>query len=239
MLKYSRLVDLSQVLHPGHAFAADSPVAPDSFLSGGAANSIEYNIQDAFSLLEQAGWEDRDNDKIREKVDGTQITDLKIQLLIPLNREDTYRRDVADNIAGQLRQCGIDVEVKEEPYEQYKADLGSGAFELALCSFYIDQNPDVSFMLSSSGASNYGRFADAEFDTLIQNCAAALTEVDMRNAYTAMESAFMERLPQISLYFRTNALLYNASLNVSENLRDKDIFNTIPQWYLFTKQPGT
>jgi ABC-type transport system substrate-binding protein len=223
----------------GHAVAADSPVAPDSHLSGGADNSYEYNIQDAFSLLEQAGWEDRDNDGIREKVDGTQITDLKIELIIPLNREDTYRRDVADNIAGQLLQCGIDVEVTQKPYNEYENSLGTGAFELALCSFYIDQNPDVSFMLASNGASNYGKFADAEFDTMLKSCATALNEDDMRSAYTAMESAFMERLPQISLYFRTNAILYNASMNIPANLRDMDVFNTIPGWYLFMKKPGT
>ncbi len=223
----------------GHAVAVDCPVAPDSYLSGDASSEYEYNIQNAFALLEQAGWEDRDDDDIRERVDGTQIIDLKIQLLIPLNREDTYRRDVADNIADQLLQCGIDVEVVQKPYEEYKSSLESGAFELALCSFYIDQNPDISFMLSSAGASNYGKFADAEFDALIKNCATALSEDDMKSAYIAMEKAFIDRLPQISLYFRTNALLCNASINIPGTLRDMYVFNTVPQWYLYTKQPGT
>lgn len=223
----------------GHAIAADYPVAPDSYLAGSAPNGYEYNIENAFSLLEQAGWTDRDDDGIRESVNGTQITDLKIQLLIPLNREDTYRRDVADNIAGQLRQCGIDVEVVQKPYSEYESSLTSGSFELALCSFYIDQNPDVSFMLSSAGSANYGKFSDEGFDTLIKNCSLALNEDGMKQAYAAMEAAFMENLPQISLYFRTNALMYNASINIAGGLRDMDIFNNIPAWYLFVKQPGT
>lgn len=221
----------------GHAVAADCPVAPDSYLLADAANSYEYNIQNAFSLLEQAGWEDRDNDGIREKVDGTQITDLKIRLLIPLNREDTYRRDVADNIASQLLQCGIDVEVVQDA--NYTSSLESGSFELALCSFYIDQNPDVSFMLSSGGTYNYGRFADPELDALIQTCSTALTEDDMKSAYAAMENAFMDRLPQISLYFRTHALMYKATINITGSLRDMDVFNNIHQWYMYTKEPGT
>lgn len=217
----------------GHAVAADYPVPPDSFLSGGSSNIYEYNTQKAAALFEQAGWKDRNGDGSLEKVDGTQITNLTIRLLVPLNKEDTYRRDVAENIEYQLKQCGITVEVDEQEYDAYKQSLESGNFELALCSFYLDQNPDISFMIGSSGSINYGGFSDPDMDTLLSNCSAALNEDDMKKAYLDMENKFTEAVPQISLYFRTNALLYDADINIKGSIRETSVYTTIPQWYLF------
>jgi ABC-type transport system substrate-binding protein len=220
----------------GHAVATDYPVAPDSYLSGGSSDIYEYNPQKAMTLLEQAGWKDRNKDGVLERVDGTQITDINIKLLIPLNKEDTYRRDVAENIRTQLMQCGIRIDVVEEPYDTYRQSLESGNFELALCSFYVDHNPDVSFMAATGGAANYGRYSDERIDAVLKKCKTAVTESDMKNAYYEMESLFMELLPQISLYFKTNALLYDASINISGSMRDMNIYTTIPKWYLYVKE---
>lgn len=217
----------------GHAVATDYPVPPDSFLTGGASTNYEYNTTKAAALFEQAGWKDRDGDGILEKVDGTQLKDLTINLLIQLDKEDTYRRDVANNIKSQLLKCGIDIVVVEEDKTKYASDLTNGNFDLALCSFYLDQNPDVSFMTGSGGSANYGGFSDSGYDTLLESCKKALDEDSMKKAYIKMEDSFLQLAPQVSLYFRTNTLLYNATLNVSSNIRERNVFNTIPQWYLY------
>lgn len=223
----------------GHAVAADYPIAPDSYLSGESAGINEYNPQKAAALFEQAGWKDRNKDGVLEKVDGTQVTNLNIKLLIPLNKENTYRRDAAENVRIQLMQCGIQVEVVEEEFDAYKLSLQNGSFELAFCSFFIDQNPDVSFMIGTGGSANYGAFSDERMDGLLSKCKSALTEEEMKNAYYEMEREFMDKLPQISLCFKTNALLYDASINISDSISDMDIYTTIPQWYLYVKEPGT
>ncbi len=223
----------------GHAVAADYPVAPDSYLSEGSANTYEYNTQKAASLFAQAGWKDRNGDGTLERVEGTEIIDLTIALLLPLNREDTYRRDVADNIVYQLKQCGINVEIQEQDYNAYVQSLKAGNFELALCEFYLYQDPDVSFMIGSAGDRNYGGFSDTEMDAALANCKSALNEDEMKAAYIAMENKFMDSVPQISLYFRTNALLYDAMINIKGSMRETDVYTAIPQWYLYIKGSNT
>lgn len=223
----------------GHAVATDYPVAPDSYLSGGSTNIYEYNTQKAAALFEQAGWKDRNSDGTLERVEGTQVIDLTIKLLVPLNKDDTYRHDVAENIVYQLKQCRINVEIQEQEYNTYVQSLKSGNFEMALCSFYLYQNPDVSFMLGSTGDRNYGGFSDPEMDAILADCKAALSEDEMKAAFLAMEKKFMESVPQISLYFRTNALLYDATINVKGDFRDMDVYTKIPQWYLYIKGPDT
>ena len=225
----------------GHAVATDYPVAPDSYLTGESSNIYEYNLQKASSLLEEAGWKDRDNDGLLEKVEGTQPIDLTINLLIPLEQEETSVRDVAENIASQLLECGITVNIVEQPTDGtvnlYEQSLANKDFDLAYCTFYLDKNPDVSFMLSTGGNSNYGGFSDTEIDALLQNCNAALTEDDMKTAYLALENRFIEQMPQISLYYKTNALLYDESIHIPDSIRDLNIYTTIPDWYLFLENP--
>ncbi len=220
----------------GHAVAADYPVAPDSYLSGGSINTYEYNTQKAAALFEQAGWKDRNRDGTLERVDGTQITDLTIKLLVPLNNDDPYRSDVAENIVYQLKQCGVKVEIEPQEYDTYVQSLNAGNFELALCSFYLDQNPDVSFMIGSDGDRNYGGFSDSEMDTMFENCKSALSDDEMKTAYLALESKFMDSVPQISLYFRTNALLYDASVNITGSMGETNVYTNIAQWYLYIKE---
>ena len=220
----------------GHAVASDYPVPPDSYLSGASSNIYEYNQQKARELLELAGWKDRDNDGICESVEGAQITDLEVSLLIPLNKENTYRHDVAENIQSQLLECGIVINIVEaQSAEDYRQRLQSGNFELALCSFYLDDYPDVSFMIGTGGAQNYGAFSDATMDELLANCKSALKEETMVEAFSAMEQRFIETVPQIGLYFKTNALLYDVSITISDDIRDLNLYTTLPQWYLYVK----
>ncbi len=222
----------------GHAVAVDYPIPPDSYLSGGSSNIYEYNQQKAMELLELSGWKERDNDGIVEKIEGTEIIDLTFELLVSTNAEDPYRHDVAENIASQLKSCGMDVVIREVDAATHLESLGTGSFDLALCTFYLNVNPDVSNLISTDGIRNYGGFTDSELDALLETCKSATDEQTMRDAYLAMEDRFLTVMPHIGLYFRTNALLYNVSLNVSDGLRDRNLFSTIPSWYIYMKEAG-
>ena len=220
----------------GHAVATDYPIPLNSFLSSGSTNIFEYNVQKAIELLEEAGWKNRDEDPVFEYVENSLLTDLEIDLLIYRNDEDTYRRDVADNIAEQLLSCGISVNVDEVSYEDYKRRLESYDFDIALCSFYLDKNPDPTFLIGTDGSANYGGFSDASMDQLLMNCRTANNDEDMLAAYLAMEDYFVEQMPHIGLYFRTHSLLYDSTITISSNLRDLSVYTTIPKWYLFVEE---
>jgi len=220
----------------GHAAAVDYPVPPDSFLSGGSANISEFNRQKAMEILEKSGWKDRDNNGVVEQVNGNQITELNFELLIPTDSKDTYRGDVADNIVSQLKECGMNVTIKEESSEDYKKSLESGSFQLALCTFYLDVNPDVTPLVGTEGSCNYGKFSDTELDGLLKTCNTATEDGSMKEAYLKMEDRFLAVMPQIGLYFRTNALLYKADITVANGMRDRNLFSTIPSWYMYEKE---
>jgi ABC-type transport system substrate-binding protein len=218
----------------GHAVAVDYPVPPDSYLSGGSSNIYEYNRQKALEALELSGWKDRDNNGIVEQVNGNVITELKFEIIIPNDADEPYRQDVADNIATQLKACGMDVTVNLLEPAVYKQSLDTGAFQLALCTFYLDVNPDITQLVGTSGSLNYGKFSDTDLDAKLAACKAATDNDPMKAAYLALEERFLATMPQIGLYFRTNALLYKADINIADGLRDRNLFWTIPSWYMYT-----
>lgn len=220
----------------GHAVATDYPIPLGSFLSGGRTNLHEYNLQKAIELLGEAGWKNRDNDPVFESVENAQLTDLKINLLIYKNNEDTYRRDVADNIVAQLINCGIEVSIEEVSYETYLTRLESGNFDLALCSFYLDKNPDPGFLIGSDGVANYGGYSDPQMDQLLQTCRTTKNDEDMAAAYLDFENYFVEQIPHLGLYFRTHSVIYDSEINIKQGLRDLSLYTTIPKWYLFIEE---
>ena len=218
----------------GHAVAADYPVAPDSYLSASSSKIYEYNPQKALELLEQSGWKQLDDDILVERIIDNQIQELSFELLF--DAKETYRNDVAENIATQLRLCGMDVKIVGLESSEFANRIQQGNFEMALCSFYMDINPDISALVGTAGAINYGRFSDIELDGLLQNCRMALDEETMKQAYIQMEDRFLTLMPQIGLYYRTNALLYRAKVNISTNLRDRNLLHTLPHWYLYVDE---
>ena len=220
----------------GHAVAVDYPIPPDSFLSGGSTNIYEYNQQKALEALALSGWKDRDNNGIVEQLNGDQITELKFQILVPNDTDEPYRLDVADNIAAQLKACGMDVTVSLLDPDVYRQALDTRTFDLALCSFYLDVNPDITPLVGTGGRLNYGGFSDTEMDMLLETCKAATDTGPMKDGYLALEERFLATMPHIGLYFRTNSLLYKADINIASGMRDRNLFWTIPSWYLYTTE---
>ena len=220
----------------GHAVATDYPIPPESYLNGDSAELYEYNLSKSKALLEELGWEDRDSDGIAESVEGNVVSELQIEILVLADEDETYRHDVAENIAAQLGECGIDLIIAEEPATVYMSRLQSGNFDIALSSYYLNENPDITFMVGTGESLNYGNFSDETLDTLLQSCNAALSEDERTAAYVEMEKRFFETLPQISLFYRTHTLIYKTSITIPPELADMNILATLPDWYMYTEE---
>lgn len=228
-----------------HAAATDFPIPPDSWLY--QVSIYEYNTATARDLLEKAGWKDVDGDGIAENKENKKLT---CNLLVLKTKDITYRIDVAKLIKEQLKIIGIDVkEIKEKTWEDvptkgkpsepgYKSDLASGNFDLALCSFWLGRYPDLSRLIKTSGEENYSGYASKTMDELLDKCATQMEDDGMKAAFGELQQAYMNDLPQIALYFRTNSAIYDHSIQVIGKLRELDIYHDISKWYMVTKKAG-
>lgn len=205
----------------GHGIPANMPISPD-FYAYDSKYKQDDDLKTARALLESAGY--------RSSKDG-QGNILSLTLIVPDDRELSYRMEAAKAIKKQLGEVGIEVTVEELDQQTYYDRLQTGAFDLALCSFYLDEDPDIGFMFNPGGSANYGGVNSTEITAAIDAARAAFTEETVKSAYSELQRLLIERMPQIGLYFRTNSIVCNDLLtDIGEPLQGQ-IFADINAWY--------
>lgn len=232
-------IDRSRIItnvYMNRARASDVPVPPDSWLYESKSAVYDYNAELAFSLFAEAGWTDVDEDGFLEK-DGAHYSELTLTLLVN-DSTDGVRRTAADLIKTQLEALGVHVEVVAAAYtlgddtSEYLQKLANGEFDLALAGFNIGYDCNLSPYLNGSGIRNYGKYANAALEQLVINVNTATAEGEYRAAASALQMAFVEELPFITLYFRLNSVLYNTDIMGISEMREPDVLRNIASWYV-------
>ncbi|HWQ59116.1 MAG TPA: peptide ABC transporter substrate-binding protein [Clostridia bacterium] len=231
-------IDRSRIItnvYMNRARASDVPVPPDSWLYESKSAVYDYNTEVALALLKEAGWQDVDEDGFLEK-NGYHYDEMTLTLLVN-DSTDAVRKTAAEQIKAQLEAIGIHVELVTAAYalgneeSEYIQKLRSGAFDLALAGFNLGFDCSLAPYLSGSGARNYGGYSNAGIEQLVANLNTAATEGDYIAAASALQMAFVEELPFITLYFRLNSVLYNSDIIGIAEMREPDVLRGIASWY--------
>ncbi|MEL7608970.1 MAG: peptide ABC transporter substrate-binding protein [Bacillota bacterium] len=224
-------------IYMNRAFAADVPVAPDSFVYESKSKVYDYNPAKATELLTKAGFENTDDDEYLEYPNSA--NELTFTLLVNETTESGARKDAANMIASQLQKIGIKVEVETAAFSlasesnEYEQRLESGDFDLALVGLNLARNNDVRPLLSG-GSKNYGGYAGQSLNDLVKNMVTAADEKSFRDAASQFQLAFVQELPFITLYFRLHSVVYTSELKGVSEIRKPDLLKDIDQWYFYS-----
>jgi len=112
---------------------------------------IEANSQITVENLEKIGYNNLDN---KNNVVNSRGAKLNFTLLV--NSENRLKVAAAQQVAGQLKNYGINITVIEKNYEQYLDLLKNGNFQLFLGEVKLTDNMDISSMVLSGGSAAYG-----------------------------------------------------------------------------------
>lgn len=220
----SQAIDRRELLSTvllNHGVPSSLPLAPDYFAVDSRYRSGQADQKQALSLLEQAGY--------RSDAEGNNV--LRIELIVPDTLGSTYKREAARAIVKQLAEVFIEVEIQELSEEDYLEALRSGDFDLAYCSYYLTEVPNLAFMFDTNGIGNYGHVDDPALEEAIDACSQALTESEIISTYAVLQQRLSQTLPQIGLYFRMNSIICDAGIHGIEGARQNAIFSTISKWF--------
>lgn len=195
-----------------------------------------YDTAVGNALLDEVGYVDNDGDGIREFVESTQPFSITLQT----TDNSPLRLSVAETVAANLADCGINVTVEPFSPTLFYAEGPEGiifgrqfdmvAFPWLLelvpaCNLYTSANipgPDFRGFISWQ-ASNVTGFLSPEFDTACAAAESALygTAAYESNHQTAMR-LFSEQLPILPLFTRikvavTNPAVQNFALDPAED----------------------
>ena len=152
----------------GLARPAAGPVWPGGPGDGAAPPAPAFDPAQAASLLDQAGWRDRDKDGIRER-DGKS---LRLSLLV-LEQADEQEKTVREQIVRALRRTGIPVDQRVGSAAVLKNRLRTGDFDLAFIDWRTSVDVDLSPLFDTGAAHNHGRFSDRRVERALSGLRAA------------------------------------------------------------------
>jgi len=176
-------------LIPSQAWAYE----PDIF-------QFTYDPNRSRQLLDEAGYKDPDGDG--------PLPRLRLSLKVS-NAEET--RLQATVIQQQLREVGIDLDVRSYEFATMYADVLKGNFQMFSLQwvggamvdpdilrrvFHSAQVPPVGF--------NRGHYSNPEVDRLLDLASAASTEAERKKYYGEAQKIIAEDAPYISIWNRTN-----------------------------------
>ena len=167
-----------------------------------------YDSQLAKEALAAAGFKDTNGDGIVEK-DGKPV---KLRLLTKSTKTDT---DVAVFVQNNLKQVGIDVEIKALDSNQFSQETLKGNFDIARTHPWIA--PAIYYLVWRGNSDQYDKYgiglkADAQFDALKNT---ALTSFDEKIRSAAWEKIWeleYSVYPATPLYVQPRVFVYKSNI---------------------------
>ncbi|MCC8074945.1 MAG: ABC transporter substrate-binding protein [Clostridiales bacterium] len=194
----------------GHAEAAVLPVSPSSTL---------YDEELAAELAYDRS--------VAEELCGA--ADPGSTLTLVVNSNSSFKVSLAKEIAQELEDAGLDVEVETLAWSKYKKALKNGDYDLYLGEVKMKGNFDLTQFIGYGGSLNYSGYYDADLSELswLFNCASS---EERAAAASEFYQALAEQAPFIPVCFKTYSLLSREGYLTSQKPTQQNLFFHFWDW---------
>ncbi len=188
----AQAIDRETIVHylmDGSARLASALLPPDHWAGNADLPLIAYDPESARTLLHTAGF----------------TPDNPLRLSYKTST-DQFRVRLATVLQSQLREVGIEVDLRSYDWGTFYGDIKAGNFQMFSLSWVGIKTPDIFRYVFHSDAvppngANRGRFRDAQTDALIELAAAAPTLEEQAVLYRRLQARLLELLPYVPLWY--------------------------------------
>ena len=226
------VVDRQKIIsnvYSGMAVLTNFPFYPGTWMYNDSLDSeFTVNLDEARRLLEEAGWEDADDNGVLDRVNTEGKTrNLSLRFYVYEEPDNDVRLAAASLIAEQLAQVGIECKIEPMTMANVKEKLSAGSFDLALVSFAMDVCPDPGFLLTRGNSGNYVRYKSDAMTNLCNDLRKETSQEGYRQKLMEIQSLFAEDCPFICLYYRTGFVITRYMYTTCRDVREYELLRGI------------
>ena len=223
----------------GQGIVIHSPIMANSWAYAPDLTQYERDPKAAIQLLEDAGWEDRDGDGVREK-DG-----VSLRFTLSTNADNQHRVRMVREIASQLAEIGVLVVPETLDWQDLVGShLRTREYDATLYGWsLLPSDPDLyphwhSTQIGEDGQ-NYTGYVNVEADRLLEQARRAVDITERGELSRRFQEIFAEDVPSLLLY----QPVYNYAVDqrvrgvqVGPMTDSADRFRTVGEWHIATKR---
>lgn len=183
----------------GLARVSTGPFIPESWAYNSAIKPLEYDPVKARHLLNEAGWQDKDNDGILEK-DG-----VRFSFTIITNQGNEERKMAGQIIQKRLKEVGIEVKIKIIEWSSFVSEfIDKRRFEAVLLGWGLSLDPDMYDIWHSSkrkqGEFNFVSYSNQDVDRLLLEGRRTFDIEKRADIYHRIHEILYNEQPYLFLY---------------------------------------
>jgi peptide/nickel transport system substrate-binding protein len=197
-------------LRRGLARPAVGVLSPVAWAFEPNVHQFDHNPARAKQLLDEAGYRDPDGD-------GPQP---RLRLSMKTSTDEFYRLQ-ATVIQQDLRQVGIDIDVRSYEFATFYADVLDGSVQMYTLQWVGVTDPDMLRRVHHSqqvppNGFNRTYYSNPDVDRLIDLATTATSDAERLKYYREAQKVVAEDAPYISLWYKTNIAVTRPNI---QNLR--------------------
>ena len=231
-------LEIVEQVENNHADVVDSPILPGFWGHKDNIKKYDFNLNQAATILKNAGWADVDGDGILEK-DNVRLS-FKLS-----TRQDLKLNAIAKLLAHNWTILGAQVDVDEVDTASFIKDVVRPRnYDALLFGQDLGGNSDPYVYWHSSQITDPGLALavtiDKDLDNNLESARLSATVNQSIGAYLRFQDAFAQLVPAILLYTPRYTYIVDSKLKgVTDQINLSslsDRFATIEQWYVRTKR---
>ncbi|MCX6028447.1 MAG: ABC transporter substrate-binding protein [Chloroflexi bacterium] len=231
LLALDRQALVDQTLH-GQGIVAHTPFLPGTWAYDAEVPQYGYDPDRARRLLDEAGWQDRDGDGVRDH------ENRKLAFILVGND-----RAMIEAIATAWTAIGVQAAAEPVSLAGLTSDLLTPrSFDAALVHWELSGDPDPYPLWHSTqikDGQNYSGWSLRTTDEAIERARAVSDPAMRRSYYVMFQRAFAAEVPALLLYYPVYTYGVRTKVHdvqISPLNTPADRFRGIANWYIVTKR---
>jgi peptide/nickel transport system substrate-binding protein len=185
---------------------ASGLLSPLNWAYDGSARQWLHDPAKAKALLDEAGFRDPDGDGPLPRFKlSFKSTNLDL------------RRRIAEALKEQLKNVGIELELRTYEWGTFFSDIKKGNFHLYSLAWVGIQDPDIYYQIFHSSSvppngDNRGYYSNTQVDCLLEKGRTAMDTTERTLIYAEVQRILAEDLPYVPLWWWKNVIVKTPSL---------------------------